>query len=102
MVAYQNMKEAVIPDARYLLISFARVVMIAAILFICFAIAMTVGMVLAHTGFLGTCQDGTCELVAAVYVMPLGGLGLFILALVMWSIIVVRRGRPTDETGARK
>lgn len=65
--------------------------MVAAILFICLAIAMTVGMILAHTGFLGTCQDGTCELVAAVYVMPLGGVGLFVLALVTWAIMRRRR-----------
>lgn len=72
--------------ARYLLISLGRIVLIAAILFLCLAAAMTVGMVLAHTGLLGTCQDGTCELVAAIYVMPFGGLGLFVVVLVIWAI----------------
>jgi hypothetical protein len=67
--------------------------MVAAILFICFAISMTVGMVLAHTGFLGTCQDGSCELVAAVYIMPFSGLALFVITLVIWAIIAFRRGR---------
>ena len=73
-------------NSRYLLISLGRIMLIAAILFLCLAAAMTVGMVLAHTGFLGTCQDGTCELVAAVYVMPFGGLGLFVAVLVVWAI----------------
>ncbi|MGB3538139.1 MAG: hypothetical protein WBA42_08250 [Mesorhizobium sp.] len=72
--------------ARYLLISLVRIVLIAAILFLCLAAAMTVGMVLAHTGFLGTCQDGACELAAAIYVMPFGGLGLFVVVLVIWAI----------------
>jgi hypothetical protein len=65
--------------------------MIAAILFVSFAISMTVGMILAHSGFLGTCQDGSCELVAAVYIMPFGGLGLYVAALVIWAIIAYRR-----------
>lgn len=67
--------------------------LIAAILFICFAISITVGMILAHTGFLGTCQDGSCELVAAIYIMPLGGLGLFAVTLITWAIIAYRRGQ---------
>jgi hypothetical protein len=65
--------------------------MVAAILFICFAISMTVGMILAHSGFLGTCQDGSCELVAAIYIMPFGGLGLYLVSLVSWAIIAHRR-----------
>ena len=68
-------------------------VLIAAILFICLAVAMTIGMALAHTGFLGTCQDGSCELIAAIYIMPLGGVGLFAFVLVTWAIIAYRRRR---------
>lgn len=48
-------------------------------------------MILADMGFLGTCQDGTCQLIAAVYVMPLGGIGLYIVALVAYSIVISRR-----------
>ncbi len=67
--------------------------MVAAILFICFAVSMTVGMVLARTGYLGTCQDGSCELAAAVYVMPFGGFALFVIALVTWAVITHHRRR---------
>jgi hypothetical protein len=54
---------------------------------------MFVGMLLANMGALGTCQDGTCQLVAAVYVMPLGGVGLYVAILVAYSIIASRRAR---------
>jgi hypothetical protein len=54
---------------------------------------MLVGMLLADTGMLGTCQDGTCQLVAAVYVMPLGGVALYVAILIAYSIIVLRRAR---------
>ncbi|MGS1097235.1 hypothetical protein ACVCNR_22050 (plasmid) [Aquamicrobium terrae] len=77
--------------ARYLLISLARVLLIAVILFICLAMAMTIGMTLAHVGYPGTCQDGACELIAEIYIMPLGGVGLFILTLVGWAIVTARR-----------
>lgn len=75
-------------------VSFLRVLLIAGIFFTCLAVALAVGMMLADLGLLGTCQDGNCQLVAAIYVMPLGGIALYLLTLVVWSIIAIRkRGR---------
>jgi hypothetical protein len=74
-----------------LLWSLLRVVLIASLLAVCLAIAMAVGLVLADAGALGTCQDGTCQLVAAVYVMPIGGVALFLATLIVWSTIRKRR-----------
>ncbi len=74
-----------------LLWSLLRVVLIVSLLAVCLAIAMAVGLVLADAGALGTCQDGTCQLVAAVYVMPIGGVALFLATLIVWSTIRKRR-----------
>lgn len=76
-----------------LLKSLLRALLIAVILIVSFSVAMFVGMVLADMGVLGTCQDGTCQLVAAVYVMPLGGVALYVAILAIYSIIVWRRAR---------
>lgn len=67
-------------------LSLARTVLVAALLLACLAVALAIGLGLAEIGYLGTCQDGTCELVAAVYVMPLGGVALYLLSLVIWSL----------------
>jgi hypothetical protein len=67
-------------------LSLLRVILVAAILFACLALALAVGLGLAELGYLGTCQDGTCQLVAAIYVMPLGGVALYLVSLVAWSI----------------
>lgn len=77
-------------DARYLAISFCRAVLIAVILFGCLAVAMAVGMALADAGYLGTCQDGSCQLAAAIIIMPLGGVALYVVTLVVWSVVTVR------------
>jgi len=66
--------------------SVVRVALVAAILFACLAAALGVGLGLAELGYLGTCQDGTCQLVAAVYVMPFGGVALYLLSLAFWSV----------------
>jgi hypothetical protein len=60
--------------------------LVAMILFACLALALAVGLGLAELGYLGTCQDGTCHLVAAIYVMPLGGVALYLVSLVAWSV----------------
>lgn len=74
-----------------LLWSLLRVVLIASLLAVCLAIALAVGLVLADAGTLGTCQDGTCQLIAAVYVMPIGGVALFLATLIVWSVTRRRR-----------
>jgi hypothetical protein len=76
-----------------LLRSLLRVVLIVLLLAICLAIALAAGLILADVGALGTCQDGTCQIVAAVYVMPIGGVALFLTVLVIWSIVSKRRSR---------
>lgn len=68
-----------------MLLSLLRAVLVAAILVACLSVALAVGLGLAELGYLGTCQDGTCQLVAAVYVMPLGGVALYLLSLAVWS-----------------
>jgi hypothetical protein len=70
-----------------------RALLVAAIFAASLAIALAIGLFLADLGFLGTCQDGTCQLVAAVYVMPFGGLALYLGALTVLSLIAVRRRR---------
>ena len=59
-----------------MLLSLLRVLLVAVILIVCLSQALAVGLVLAELGFLGRCQDGGCQLVATIYVMPLGGHGL--------------------------
>jgi len=76
-----------------LLWSLLRVVLIASLLAVCLGVAMAIGLVLADAGALGTCQDGTCQLVAAVYVMPIGGVALYLATLMIWSVIGKRRSR---------
>ncbi|MGB3488178.1 MAG: hypothetical protein WBA37_08760 [Xanthobacteraceae bacterium] len=73
--------------------SLLRVVLIASLLAVCLGVAMAIGLVLADAGALGTCQDGTCQLVAAVYVMPIGGVALYLATLMTWSVIGKRRSR---------
>ena len=74
-----------------MLASVLRVLLITAILAASLATALAIGLALADAGHLGSCRDGACELVAAVYVMPLGGVALYIAALVLLSVIAVRR-----------
>ena len=71
-----------------MLLSLLRVLLVAVILIVCLSLALAVGLVLAELGFLGNCQDGGCQLVAAIYVMPLGGVALYLLSLAVWSFKV--------------
>lgn len=80
-----------------MLISLLRAMLIAAILIVSLAVALFVGLVLAEAGMLGTCQDGACQLVAAAYIMPFGGVALFLAALVVYSVSAVRRRREGAE-----
>ncbi len=77
----------------WLLRSLLRVVLIASLLAVCLGVALAVGLVLADAGALGTCQDGTCQLVATIYVMPIGGVALFLATLMTWSIMRKRRSK---------
>lgn len=81
---------------RYGLLSGLRVLMLAALLAASLGTALAVGLVLARMGQLGTCQDGTCELVAAVYVMPIGGVVLYFSALFALSRFARSRRSRTD------
>ncbi|MGI6850911.1 hypothetical protein [Mesorhizobium sp. 1B3] len=74
-----------------MLVSLLRVLGIAATLIASLAVALAIGLSLARAGYLGTCQDGTCELVAVVYVMPIGGVALYLVALTAFSIAAVRK-----------
>lgn len=74
-----------------MLVSLLRAFGIAATLAVSLAVALAIGLTLAHAGYLGTCQDGTCELVAVVYVMPIGGVALYLIALAVFSIAASRR-----------
>jgi hypothetical protein len=75
------------------LASILRVFFITAILAMSFAIALMMGLALAKTGLLGTCQDGTCELVAAIYVMPLGGMVFYFATLAALSVRSEKRSQ---------
>ena len=77
----------------WLLRSLLRVVLIASLLAVCLAVALAAGLILAKVGALGSCQDGTCQLVAAIYVMPIGGVVLFLATLIVWSLISTRRSK---------
>lgn len=77
-----------------MLASLARVLLVTAILAASLAIALTAGLALARAGYLGTCQDGACELAAVVYVMPLGGVALYLAALATFSLIAVKSRPP--------
>lgn len=70
--------------------SVLRVLSLAATLALSLGLALAIGMALARFGYLGTCHDGTCELVAAIYVMPLLGVALYVSALIIFSILTVR------------
>lgn len=93
----QANEETALLNTGYLAKSLLRALLIAVILVTCLAIAMAVGLALAGFGYLGTCQDGTCQLVAAVYIMPLGGVGLFVIALAIWAIMKTRSRRRADQ-----
>lgn len=73
--------------------SILRVLFITAILATSFALALMVGLALTKTGLLGTCRDGTCELVAAIYVMPLGGMVFYFAALATLSVWSEKRSQ---------
>jgi hypothetical protein len=73
--------------------SMLRVLWIAVILAASLGLALGIGLTLARFGAFGTCQGGTCELVAAIYVMPVLGFILYILALVVFSVAVRNRAR---------
>ncbi|HEY4204386.1 MAG TPA: hypothetical protein VGM35_05150 [Xanthobacteraceae bacterium] len=79
-----------------MLMSILRTLSITAVLLASLGIALAIGMALAHAGYLGTCQDGTCELVAVIYVMPALGIALYVSALVTLSIVATRRRRQTS------
>lgn len=82
-----------------MIVSLLRALGIAATLILSLAVALAAGLMLARLGYLGTCQDGTCELVAVIYVMPFAGLALYLLALVGFSVAAVRaRARRDSET----
>lgn len=68
-----------------------RTFSIALLLAVCLGIALYLGLILSGTGALGACQDGTCQLVAAIYVMPAGGVTLYFAALFGLSRISRRR-----------
>lgn len=80
----------------YPILSVLRLLMLAAILAVSLGVALLIGLGLASMGTLGTCQDGTCELVAAVYVMPIGGVLLYFATLITLSILANRRRQRHD------
>lgn len=77
--------------------SVLRLLGIAVILAASLGLALAIGLALAWFGALGTCQDGTCELVAAIYVMPTLGIILYILALIVFSVAVSNRSRSSNK-----
>lgn len=81
-----------------MLVSFLRALGIAATLVLSLTVALGLGLTLARLGYLGTCQDGTCELVAAIYVMPIGGVALYLLALGAFSIAALRKRTRDPDT----
>jgi hypothetical protein len=83
-----------------ILVSILRVLFITAILAASFAIALFAGLGVARAGLLGTCQDGTCELVAAVYVMPFGGMTLYFATLAALSVWSEKRARRATAASA--
>lgn len=68
-----------------------RVLILIVILVASCGLALGAGLLLARMGYLGTCQDGSCELVAAIYVMPIGGILLYFVSLVVWSRLAKRQ-----------
>lgn len=71
--------------------AFLRALLITGMLVVSLAVALGTGLLLADMGALGTCQDGTCQLVAAIYVMPGLGVLLYFAMLACFSYVASRR-----------
>ncbi|TKT80290.1 hypothetical protein [Aquamicrobium sp. LC103] len=76
-----------------LLISALRALAIAAVFSLSIAMALAISLGLAHAGYLGSCQDGACELAAVIYVTPFLGTGLYFASLIGYSIYCRRSTR---------
>jgi hypothetical protein len=76
-----------------MLLSILRALLIIAVLVVSLGVALAIAMALADFGYLGSCQDGACELAAVFYVMPILGVALYFAALSTWSIVAVRKRR---------
>src|SRR5690606_4526066 len=74
-------------EGEAMLISIGRALLITTILAGCIATSLAISLSMAHAGLLGTCQDGTCELVAVIYVAPFLSIGLYVLALIGYSVM---------------
>lgn len=74
-----------------MILSILRVLLIAALLFVSLCVALGVGLALAEMGQLGSCEDGECELVAVIYVMPFLGIVLYAAALIAYSLYCRRK-----------
>ncbi|TWG98089.1 hypothetical protein L598_000200002280 [Mesorhizobium sp. J18] len=75
----------------YLLISILRAAALFAIFVGSWIAAYGIGQIVVRTGMTG-CPDGaSCELLVGIVIMPLGGTGLYILALVIWALSARKR-----------
>jgi hypothetical protein len=72
-----------------MLIWILRIFYFVLVLAVCLGLALAVGMALARLGYLGTCQDGTCELVAVFYATPI--LTVIFVALAIVSFVTRRK-----------
>jgi len=81
-----------------ILLAAVRVVLVAAILTASLGVALGIGLALARMGHLGTCQDGSCELVAVIYVMPIVGIALYLAALIFYSWLATREPRTSVQS----
>ncbi|MHA6684268.1 hypothetical protein [Mesorhizobium sp. A556] len=61
----------------------------------CLGLALAAGMVLARLGYLGTCQDGTCELVAVFYATPI--LTVVFAVLAIFTIVALKKRRAQKQ-----
>lgn len=82
-----------------MLSSIARVLLVATILASSLGLALGVGLALAGLGYLGTCQDGSCELVAVIYVMPALGFAFYISSLALLSVAALNRRKAKESLG---
>ncbi|MGB3386687.1 MAG: hypothetical protein WBA88_01755 [Pseudaminobacter sp.] len=81
--------------AKYLLISLLRAASIFGLFAGSLAVAYMIGSILVAIGVVPCSDPKSCAMVPAFMFMPLGGLGLYFVSLVVWSLLVRQRTTST-------
>ncbi|RUM99096.1 hypothetical protein EET67_05545 [Pseudaminobacter arsenicus] len=81
--------------AKYLFISLLRAASIFGLFVGSLAVAYMIGSILVGIGMIPCSDAKSCAMVPAFMFMPLGGLALYFLSLVTWSLLVRQRKNDT-------